>query len=641
MNSLSLVVESDFAAFVDAIPDAVAIVDERGRIVLVNKQTEKLFGYAATELTRQPIEVLIPERFRRNHPHHREDFAHNPRVRPMGTGLELYGLRKDNTEFPVEISLSPLKTNGSAMVIAAIRDVTERKEREEALWKLNRRLEQEKAYRSLVEHAPYGIYRAGVEDDQFLAVNPALMHMLGYEREHELLRLSIGRDVYKNSEDRIAHLEVARQQRHFQGVEVEWKRKDGSPLWVRLSGRRGSDDPGPEYLDVVAEDITQRRKLEDQFHKAQRLEAVAHLAGGVAHDFNNLLGVITGYAFMMQSDALTPAANRERIDAILQAAASAASLTRDLLAISRRQVLEPVVLDLNAVVRETEKILLRAIGEDIRLRSELDPQLGRVRLDRTQIEQVLLNLVINARDAMPGGGEIRIQTGNAHLDENYSKTHAGVQAGEYVVLSVIDNGKGMDTATQARIFEPFFTTKSPDKGTGLGLASVYGIVHQSGGHIWLYSEPGIGTTFKIYFPRVYSRAESAAARPSPASFRGSETVLLVEDHTLLRKVTTEMLRDMGYTVLVAENAEQALEIARSNQRIDLLVSDVVMPETNGLALRDSIAGQRPGIKSLLMSGYSGDVISQYGDIGAGTALLAKPFSAEALGAKIRALLDDN
>jgi two-component system cell cycle sensor histidine kinase/response regulator CckA len=387
----------------------------------------------------------------------------------------------------------------------------------------------------------------------------------------------------------------------------------------------------------VAEDISQRRKLEEQFQKAQRLEAVAHLAGGVAHDFNNLLGVITGYAYMMQTEAA--GANRERVDAILQAAGSAAALTRDLLAISRRQVLQPTVLNLNEVVKETEKILLRVLGEDVRLRSELDAQLGRVRLDRTQIEQVLLNLVINARDAMPGGGEIRIQTSNAQLDETYSKAHAGVQPGEYIMLGVLDTGKGMDRATQSRVFEPFFTTKAPDKGTGLGLASVYGIVHQSGGHIWLYSETGIGTTFKIYFPRVYESAEAARPRHSVASYRGTETVLLVEDHALLRKVTTEMMRDMGYNVLVADTPEAALEIARSGRDIDLLVSDVVMPEMNGLMLRDQIVAERPKIRTLLMSGYSGDVISQYGDIGKGTALLAKPFTAEALGAQMRALLE--
>jgi PAS domain S-box-containing protein len=637
MNALSLVVEADFGAFLNAIPDAVAIVDERGRIALVNAQTEKLFGYAATELTGQPIEILIPERYRRNHPHHRKSFEENLRARPMGTGLDLYGLRKDRSEFPVEISLSPLKTRTTTMVIAAIRDVSERKDREEALWKLNRSLEAEKAYRSLVEHAPYGIYRSGVEDDNFLAVNPALMQMLGYEQEHELMRLSISNDVYRDPADREAHLELTRKQRHFQGVEVEWKRKDGSPLFVRLSGRRGSDESGPEYLDVVAEDVSKRRKLEEQFQKAQRLEAVARLAGGVAHDFNNLLGVITGYAFMMLSD--TPAGpNRERIDGIIQAAASAASLTRDLLAVSRSQVMQLAVLDLNAVVKETEKILLRAIGEDIRLRSELEPRLGRVKLDRTQIEQVLLNLVINARDAMPAGGEIRVQTANAYLDESYSKAHAGVQPGEYVVLEVVDTGKGMDRDTQARVFEPFFTTKSPDKGTGLGLASVYGIVHQSGGHIWLYSEPGIGTTFKIYFPRVYDRAEAAAARRAPATFRGAETVLLVEDHALLRRVTTEMISGMGYTVLVADGPEAALEIARDRE-IDLLVTDVVMPDMNGLTLRDKIVAMRPEIRTLLMSGYSGDVISQYGDIGAGTGLLAKPFSAEALGAQMRSLLE--
>jgi two-component system, cell cycle sensor histidine kinase and response regulator CckA len=639
MNPLALMVEADFAAFVDAIPDAVAIADERGRITLVNAQTEKLFGYSATELTGQPIEILIPERFRRNHPHHRESFQRNAHARPMGTGLDLYGLRKDRTEFPVEISLSPFNTRQGKLVIAAIRDVTDRKERDEAFWKLNRRLEQEKAYRSLVEHAPYGIYRAGIEDDQFLAVNPALMHMLGYEREHELLRLSITRDVYKNPKDRQAHIELARKQHHFQAFEVEWKRKDGSPLFVRLSGRRGSEDDGPEYMDVVAEDVSERHKLEQQFQKAQRLEAVAHLAGGVAHDFNNLLGVITGYAFMLQSDLDPSHPNREKVDGILQAAQSAATLTRELLAISRRQVLQPTVLDLNQIVEQTQKILVRVLSDDVRLRVELAPELGRVKLDRTQIEQVLLNLVLNARDAMPNGGEIRIETANAHLDENYAKTHAGVQPGEYVVLSVIDNGKGMDAATQGRVFEPFFTTKSPEKGTGLGLASVYGIVQQSGGHIWLYSEPGIGTTFKIYFPRVYEKTGTAAARPSPRSFRGTETVLLVEDHALLRKVTTEMMRDMGYNVMVADSADAALEIVGGNRDIHLLVTDVVMPGMNGLALRQKVMELRPSMRTLLMSGYSGDVISQYGDIGPGTALLTKPFTAEALGAHMRALLD--
>jgi two-component system, cell cycle sensor histidine kinase and response regulator CckA len=637
MNPLALIVEADFEAFIDAIPDAVAIVDDRGRIVLVNAQTQQMFGYSATELTGQPIEILIPERFRRNHPHHRKSFEENPRTRPMGTGLDLYGLRKNRTEFPVEISLSPLKTREAAMVIAAIRDISDRKEREEALWKLNRRLESEKAYRSLVEHAPYGIYRAEADDDHFLAVNPALMHMLGYQHEHELLRLSISNDVYADPADREAHLELSRQQRHFQGVEVAWKRKDGAPLFVRLSGRRGSDESGPEYLDVVAEDVTQRRKLEEQFQKAQRLEAVARLAGGVAHDFNNLLGVITGYAYMLLSEV--PAGpSKEKVDGILQAAGSAATLTRDLLAVSRSQVLQPTVLDLNAVVKDTEKILLRALGEDIRLRNEPDPQLGRVKLDRTQIEQVLLNLVINARDAMPDGGEIRIQTSNAHLDEGYSQAHAGVHPGEYVVLAVVDTGKGMDLSTQARIFEPFFTTKAPDKGTGLGLASVYGIVHQSGGHIWLYSEPGIGTTFKIYFPRVYDRAQAVGPRRAPASYRGTETVLLVEDHSLLRKVTAEMIRGMGYNVLVSDGPEAGLELARQHD-IDLLVSDVVMPDMNGLALRDKIVALRPRVRTLLMSGYSGDVISQYGDIGQGTALLAKPFTAEALGAQMRTLLE--
>jgi PAS domain S-box-containing protein len=640
MTSLNSVLEAEFAAFVDSVPDAIAVVDEQGKIALVNVHTESLFGYSASELQGKPIEVLMPERFRQEHPQHRKSFTDNPRVRPMGSGLELYGRRKNATEFPVEISLSPLKMGFRPMVIAVIRDVTERKQRDEMIRSLTRQLDADAAYRTMVKHAPYGIYRAGAEDDRFQAVNPALVQMLAYEDEQELLGLCIGQDVYANPLERAAHLDRARRERHFQGVEVEWKRKDGRSVFVRLSGRRGRDAAGFEYLDVVAEDITERRKLEEQFQQSQRLEAVARLAGGVAHDFNNLLGIITGYSWMLLNEAEANDPQREKVEAILQAAKSAANLTRDLLAVSRKQVLETVILNLNTVISDLERMLNRVIGEDIVLRTELQKDLGRVKLDRTQIEQVLLNLVINARDAMPRGGELRIQTANAFLDAQYASAHVGVQPGEYVMLAVMDNGQGMDKATQARVFEPFFTTKAPNKGTGLGLASVYGIVNQSNGNIWLYSEPGVGTTFKIFFPRVFEAAEAVIERPQPQSYRGTETVLLVEDHPLLRKMTAEMIRGMGYTVLETADPDSAIEIARSHPgEIHLLVTDVVMPGTNGLVLKENVTALRPEIKVLLMSGYSGDVLSQYGEVGPGAALLQKPFSTDALGLRMRSLLD--
>lgn len=640
MRAPGFLVEADFAAFVDSIPDAIAIVDGEGRITLANAQAEQIFGYSVAELLGRPIEMLLPDRFRHEHPSHRKGFRENPRVRAMGSGLELYALRKDGTEFPVEISLSPLNTQGGFMVIAAIRDVTERKRREQEIRTLNRQLDADAAYRSMVKQAPYGIYRVDLADEQFVAVNPALVQMLGYDDEQEVLHLSIPRDVYRNPADYAARRKQNQTERHFQGVEAEWKKKDGTPLFVRLSGRRGRNEQGEEHIDIVAEDITERRKLEEQFQQSQRLEAVAGLAAGVSHDFNNLLGVITGYAWMLSNDASLSEPHREKIDGILQASNSAVLLTRQLMAISRKQVLQPAVLNLNAVVAEMGRMLKRVISEDIRLLLEAAPDLGSVKLDRTQIEQVLLNLVINARDAMPRGGAITVQTTNEHLDERYAAAHVGVKPGDYVMLAVSDTGVGMDQQTQTRAFEPFFTTKDPGKGTGLGLASVYGIVKQSGGHIWLYSEPGVGTTFKLYFPRLYRPAEMAAARLHPEVYRGTETVLLVEDHALLRKMTAAMMRAMGYTVLEHEDPQAALEAASHHGgAIHLLVTDVVMPAMNGLELREKLTAMRPGIKTLLVSGYSGDVLSQYGDIGSGSALLEKPFSTQTLGLKLRELLD--
>jgi PAS domain S-box-containing protein len=638
MSMIELLPGTDFARFIDSVPDALVIVNGRGMITLANTQTETVFGYSRDELRGLPIEMLMPDRFRGGHLHHRNTYIHEPRTRPMGSGLELFGLRKDGTEFPVEISLSPMQSGNGSMVVAAIRDVSERKRSQQQIQELHRKVGAESAYKSLVRNAPYGIFRAMAETDRFQAVNPALVKMLGYDTEDEVLALSISRDVFRDHQG--SFLDPGRLSKHFQSIETEWRRKDGGSLYVRLSGRRESDDQGREFFDVVAEDITERRKLEEQFHQSQRLESVARLAGGVAHDFNNLLGVITGYSWLLLNDLETDDPRRERLEAILQAASSGSTLTRELLAFGRKQVLNPTVLDLNVVVTDLAKMLRRVIGEDIILKTELQPDLANVKLDRVQIEQVLLNLVINARDAMPNGGNLTIETMTAELDREYLSGHMDVPPGDYVVLAVKDTGSGMDPEIQARVFEPFFTTKGAGKGTGLGLASVHGIVKQSGGHVWLYSEKGRGSTFKLFFPSVVEPAQKPKAPLGSKTLHGTETVLLVEDHPLLRKMSAEMLKGMGYKVIETDDGEAALEASAAyKDTIHMLVTDVVMPGIDGLQLRDKIVAARPGLKTLLISGYSEEVISQYGSFTEGTALLQKPFSTELLGTRIRELLD--
>lgn len=393
----------------------------------------------------------------------------------------------------------------------------------------------------------------------------------------------------------------------------------------------------------AGDDITERKRLEEQLRQAQKLEAIGQLAGGVAHDFNNLLTLINGYSdFLLES--LSPVdPRRADVERIRNAGQRAASLTQQLLAFSRKQMLQPQVLDLNTVVSDTDKMLRRLIGEDIELVTVLDPALGRVEVDPGQMQQVILNLAVNARDAMPQGGKLTIETRNVELDETYAQRRAMVQPGPYVMLAISDTGVGMDEETQSHIFEPFFTTKEVGKGTGLGLATVYGIVKQSGGYIWVYSEEGQGTTFKIYLPRVEEEAEGMPLHGGESGYlpRGRETVLLVEDEPGVRGLTGRVLSRQGYRVLEASNGEEALRVAREHagEPIDLLVTDVVMPLMGGKTLAERLKAMHPGIRVLYMSGYTDNVVVHHGILDRGVAFLQKPFGPEALARKVREMLD--
>jgi PAS domain S-box-containing protein len=416
----------------------------------------------------------------------------------------------------------------------------------------------------------------------------------------------------------------------------------GNTIWLQDIVRVVRDETGKiRQLRGVMVDVTERQQLEEEFRQAQKMEAVGRLAGGIAHDFNNLLTIISGYAQLSQ-DLLDPASKlRSYMSEILKAGERAGGLVRRLMAFTRRQTLEPQVIDLNSIVKGAETMIQRLIGEDVEIVTDLAPGLGAIRADPAQLEQVIFNLSVNARDAMPNGGKLIIETSNADLDQAYADNHVAVTPGPYVVLAVSDTGSGMDAKTRAHIFEPFFTTKEKGKGTGLGLATVYGVIKQSGGNVWVYSELGAGTTFKIYLPRVVAAVDSPQPmRISASQPQGSETILLVEDEDGIRSLVCGILKARGYTVLDTGRPREALEISGKFDRpIHLLLTDVVMPGMSGRDVAEKISAVRPTTKILYMSGYTDNAIAHHGVLKPGVPFLQKPFTPDALALKVREVLD--
>jgi two-component system, cell cycle sensor histidine kinase and response regulator CckA len=497
----------------------------------------------------------------------------------------------------------------------------------------------EARYRSLVQSSAYGIYRSSLEG-RFLDVNPALIAMLGYESAEEVLLLDPTNDVFAHTEEHARLIEEFRRSGRLDGMEVKWKRQDGKVITVRISGRAvSSADEPADVLEAIAEDVTDRRMLEDQFRQAQKMEAVGRLAGGVAHDFNNLLMVISGYAEVMLARLEPDHVLREKAMAIQQASDRATTLTRQLLAFSRKQLLELKVVDINAIVADMERLLRPLIGENVEFITSLTPEAAHTRADAGQLEQVLMNLVVNAKDAMPAGGTLTIQTEKIAVDESHRAGPTFIRPGHYVMLSVTDTGSGMDKETQSRIFEPFFTTKEKGKGTGLGLSTVYGIVKQTGGYVMVRSEPGHGSTFQIYLPQVDSVPEPHPLPLPHTTLGGTETVLLVEDEESVRQLVRETLAAKGYEVMEAENGEDGIAVAaRHDGKIDLVITDVVMPGMGGRELVKQLAQSRPQTRVLYLSGYTEDAIVSEGTIESGAAFLQKPFTLQNLSRKVREVL---
>ncbi len=493
--------------------------------------------------------------------------------------------------------------------------------------------------RSLILSAAFGICRCTV-GGKFLDVNPALISMLGRGSVEELLRLDVRHEVFANPHDLDRLVEDCRRAGTLNGVEVQWKRQDGRVIIVRLSGcpAPGSEDP-EEVLELMVEDITDRRQLEEQLRQAQKMDAVGRLAGGVAHDFNNLLMVINGYTEVLLDELDSDGPMYHKVESIKQAADRAATLTRQLLAFSRKQLLELKVIDINSVIADMERLLRPLIGENIELVTRLSSDTGHTRADAGQLEQVIMNLVVNAKDAMPEGGKLTLQSSEVTVRHNLSQ-HSFIQPGRYAVISVSDTGHGMDKETQSRIFEPFFTTKEKCKGTGLGLSTVYGIVKQSNGYVFAQSQPEAGTTFYVYLPRVEDSAEEISPAKTPYNeANGSETVLLVEDEECVRELVRITLGSRGYKVLEAEDGEAGLRVAEScKERIDILITDVVMPGIGGRELAKRLLALRPDLSVLYLSGYTEDVVITQGAPGPATAFLQKPFTLQNLARKVREIL---
>jgi PAS domain S-box-containing protein len=618
-----------FRVLVDQSNDAIQVVDlETMRLFDVNERACSSLGYTREELLSMSVHDIDPTV---------DEFVHvkvNNELRKSGfVMLETLQRRKDGSTFPVEISMKYVQLD-RGYVVCAIRDITERKQAEEKL-----RQSEEKfsiAFRS----SPLAVTISTLAEERYVDANEAFLRIVDRYREQVIGRTATELNVWAHPEDRTKMVQELQRTGRGSALEAVFNSLSAGPRDVKVFGELVQLE-GTPCVVAVTEDVTDAKRMEHRYRLFQKLEATGRLAGGIAHDFNNVLNVILGYCGLLLERFGAADPSRKQVEQIEMAARQATELTRQLLAFSRQQVLQAKALNLNNIISDMSDMLRRLIGEDIEFTASLADSLWPIKADPTQMAQIVMNLVVNARDAMPSGGKVTIETANVKLNGEYIQTHVQVTPGDYVRLVVTDTGVGMDEDTKARIFEPFFTTKELGKGTGLGLATVYGIVKQSGGFIWVYSEPGDGTAFKIYFPRSEAPVvEDVAARASIGDSHGDETILVLEDNGQLRELAVEFLESTGYSVLEAGDSEKALEIARTHEGpIHLLMTDVVLPKMSGRVVAEKLTELHPATKVLFVSGYTDDVIVRHGILNEGVAFLEKPYTRESLTSKIRTMLD--
>ena len=628
--------EERYRVLVENAPEAIVVLDGvTGKFIDGNENALRLFGVSRKELLeRGPADFSPPRQ-----PDGQNSAAaarHNVDLAIAGKtfGFEWMHCDARGAEIPCEIHLVKLPSEDRCLIRGSVVDISERKRAEAAL------RHSEARYHGLVNNSTYGIYWVTVEG-KLLDANPALARMLGYDSVADLLTVGLSRDLYVNPADRDKiHAEYLKAGRvHFT---VDWKRKDSKPIIVRLNGWQAADsERGTPCVEVIVEDVTEHIALEKQLVQAQKFEAIGQLAGGIAHDFNNMIGAIIGWADMGVEETGAAPRLRRYFDKVRQQADRAAALTRQLLAFARRQILEPRNVDLNLTVIETLSLLEKVIGSNISIQANCAPNLAVVRADPVQVEQVLMNLCINARDAMPDGGSLTVDTMNVTIDEEFCILQPLARPGQYIMLTVTDTGTGMDAATLDRIFEPFFTTKEMGKGTGLGLATVYGIIRQHGGFLHVFSQPGAGSTFRVYLPvSAVSESQVPVADDDRPVGGGQETLLVVEDHAGLRELAYETLANLGYEVLLASDGEEAVQIFQAHRdELDLALLDVMLPKLNGPEIYARIHDEKPDLPVVFATGYSPDMALLQKVQEKSLPVLQKPYSPRDLARKVRETLD--